>query len=287
MAELNNLPYRFSHEKKVAGDKWYYGLFARHPEISLCQPEARGFCKENVTEFFSVLDKIVHDNNLDSGRIFNMDESALATVQKSQKVLAWKGKHKVGAMTSAERGTNTTCICYMSAAGCSFHPCSYFKRLRFKFELSTGAPPGTQFACTENGWITRDVFVQWLKHFIQTTKPSKETKVLLLLDGLTTHTKNLQAINVAIENAVILLSITAHITHCLRPLYVGFLKPLSVYFSQACDKWMWQHPMRKITQFQISRLLGKSYGRAASVANVVTGFARTGVSSWSKRISRQ
>jgi hypothetical protein len=56
---------------------------------------------------------------------------------------------------------------------------------------------------------------------------------------------------------------------------VGFLKPLSVYFKQACGKWMRQQPMRKITQFQISELLGKSYGRAASEVNAVTGFART------------
>jgi hypothetical protein len=68
-------------------------------------------------------------------------------------------------------------------------------------------------------------------------------------------------------------------THCtsLTAIGVGFLKPLSVYFNQAVDKWMRQHPVRKITQFQISELLGKSYGRAASVAKAVTGFARTGV----------
>jgi hypothetical protein len=71
----------------------------------------------------------------------------------------------------------------MSAAGMFVPPLLIFERLRFKFELSTGAPPGTQFACTDNGWITSDVFVQWLIHFIQTTKPSKETKVLLLPDG--------------------------------------------------------------------------------------------------------
>jgi hypothetical protein len=119
----------------------------------------------------------------------------------------------------------------MSAAGMFVPPLLMFKRLRFKFELSTGAPPGTQFACTENGWITSDVFVQWLKHFIQTTKPSKETNVLLLLDGHTTHTKNFQAINLARENGVILLSLPAHTTHRLQPLDVGFLKPLSVFFQ--------------------------------------------------------
>jgi hypothetical protein len=122
IAEINKLPHRFSHEKGMAGDKWYYGFIARYPQISLPQPEAtsmaraRGFCKENVTEFFTVLEKIVQENNLNAGQIFNVDETALSTVHKQQKVLARKGKHQAGAMTSAERGMTTTCICCMSAA---------------------------------------------------------------------------------------------------------------------------------------------------------------------------
>jgi hypothetical protein len=32
-------------------------------------------------------------------------------------------------------------------------------------KLSTGDPPGAQFACTENGWITSDVTTQWLTTF--------------------------------------------------------------------------------------------------------------------------
>jgi hypothetical protein len=133
IAEVNNLPHRFSH------DKWYYGLIARHSQISLRQPEAtfvaraRGFCKENVVEFFTVLDKIVHENNLDAGRIFNMDQTVVSTVQKPQKVLARKGKHEARAMTSAERGTNTTCICCMIAAGMFVPLLLLFKRLHFKF----------------------------------------------------------------------------------------------------------------------------------------------------------
>jgi hypothetical protein len=118
MAKINNLPHRFSHDKKMPGDKWYYGFIARHPEATSVA-RARGFCKENVTEFFSVLDKSVQGNNLDAGRIFNVDETALSTVQKSQNLLARKGKHQVRAMTSADRGTNTTCICCTSADGMS------------------------------------------------------------------------------------------------------------------------------------------------------------------------
>jgi hypothetical protein len=84
-------------------------------------------------EFFTTLEKIVHENNLDAGRILNMDETALSTVQKPQRVLARKGKHQAGAMTSAERGTNTTCICCTSAAGMFVSPFLIFRRLQFKF----------------------------------------------------------------------------------------------------------------------------------------------------------
>jgi hypothetical protein len=161
MAEINNLTRRFSHEKKMAGNKWYYGFIARHPEGSLRQPEATfvaragGLCKEIVTKFFSVLDKIFHESSLYAGRIFNMDEFTLSTVQEPQKVLAHKGKHQVGAMTNAGIGTNTRCTCCMSAAGMFVPPLLIFKRIRFKFELSTGAPPGT-LLCLHKKWLDHE-----------------------------------------------------------------------------------------------------------------------------------
>ena len=63
--------------------------------------------------------------------------------------------------------------------------------------LKTGAPNGTQFACTDSGWIDTDAFVQWLLHFIACVKSSPENKHLLLLDGHACHSKNLKAIQVA------------------------------------------------------------------------------------------
>jgi hypothetical protein len=88
-----------------------------------------------------------------------MDDTALSAVQKPQ-VLALRGKHQVGAITSGERGTNITCVCCMSAAGNFVPPMLIFKRLFFKHELSEDAPPGTKFVGTESGWITSEVFVQ-------------------------------------------------------------------------------------------------------------------------------
>jgi hypothetical protein len=59
IAERNQIPHRFSQEKRIAGKKWYYSFMRRHSELSLRQPEstsfawAKGFNKENVNLFLT------------------------------------------------------------------------------------------------------------------------------------------------------------------------------------------------------------------------------------------
>lgn len=283
IAEANRIPHRFNQKKKQAGDKWYYSFLKRHPEISLRQPEAtsiaraRGFNKEKVMSFFDILEKIVDEYQFDATRIYNMDETGLSTVQKPKRVLAKKGKHQVGSITSGERGTNTTCICCVSAAGHYIPPMLIFKRLRFKEELARGGPPGALYTCSESGWINSEIFVEWLRHFISTVKPTPSNTVLLIMDGHYCHTKNLEAIQLAKNNGVVMISLPAHTTHRLQPLDVSFFKPLSVYFNEASDKWMRTNPMKSITQFQISELLAEAYGRAATIEISISGFRKAGI----------
>ena len=65
-------------------------------------------------------------------------------------------------------------------------------------------------------------FVEWLKHFISAVRPTKESRVVLILDGHVTHCKNLEAIELAKNNGVRLVSLPPHTTHRLQPLDVSF-----------------------------------------------------------------
>jgi hypothetical protein len=59
-------------EKKIGGDKWYYGLISRHAETSLRHPEPTSmasFNRERVKEFFEVLGNIVDSYKLDATSI--------------------------------------------------------------------------------------------------------------------------------------------------------------------------------------------------------------------------
>ena len=132
----------------------------------------------------------------------------------------------MGEVTSGERGLTTTCVCCMNAAGEFIPPMLIFKRTRMNDCLKKGAPPRTLFACSKNGWITSELFVQWLEHFIKCIRleKSNKTHVLILLDGHTTHTQNIDAIHLAREYGIIMLSFPAHTTHRLQPLDRSFFQ---------------------------------------------------------------
>ncbi|KAJ4432795.1 hypothetical protein ANN_21434 [Periplaneta americana] len=168
--------------------------------------------------------------------------TGLSTVQKrTRKVIAKKGKQQVGSIASGERGMTTTAVCCASAAGQYIPPMLIFKRTRAKDELTDGAPPGTVHL-----------------------KPSNDHKVLFLLDGHTTHTKNPEALDLARQCGIVLLSLPGHTTQRLQPLDVSFFKPLSCYYIDEMEKWLRLHPGRAVTQFQVAELFGKTYGRAAT-----------------------
>ncbi|KAJ4444979.1 hypothetical protein ANN_06778 [Periplaneta americana] len=139
-----------------------------------------------------------------------------------------KGERAVGSTVSGERSSTTTPVCCTSAACHYVPPLIFYKRSRSEEGLEDGVPLGTIFAYNPgSGYINKDVFVRLLRHFINTVRPSKEREVLLLLDGHSTHTRNLDALDIAPENGVIMLAFAGHITHRLQPLAVTFFKHLS------------------------------------------------------------
>ena len=116
-----------------------------------------------------------------------------------------------------------------------------------------------------------------MEHLINHTKPSKEDKVLLILDGYKSHTHNIKALERASENGVILLSLPPHTSHHMQPLNLTFFKPLKTYYSQHISQWMCAHPGRAVTLCQISQLFGLAYEKSANVSCAVNGFRKAGI----------
>lgn len=285
LGEKYNLPHRFNKDKRIAGKKWYFKFMKDNPCLSLRIPEptsmarATAFNKENVYKFFDKYESILDEYKFSANQIYNVDETCLSTVHKPSKIIAKKGKHQIGTITSGERGLTTTCVCCMNAAGEFVPPMLIFKRVRMHDSLIKGAPPGTEFRCSKNGWITSEIFVEWLKHFIKHNKLGKsyDKKILLLLDGHTTHTKNIEAINLACEYDIIMLSFPAHTTHRLQPLDRSFFKSLKSSYNEASSAWLRTNPGNTIKQMNVSEIFGIAYARSVRMNIALNGFKSAGL----------
>ena len=108
IAKANGLATRFNQEKELAGTEWLNNCLKRQPEISLRTPQpttlarASGFNETQVHAFYNYLEVVISQNSITPDRILNMHESGFSVVQKVLKVLAKKGKHQIGAVTSQE-----------------------------------------------------------------------------------------------------------------------------------------------------------------------------------------
>lgn len=285
LAVKNNISHTFCKDG-LAGVDWLYGFMKRHSDLSLRQPEATsaarasGFNQVAVSKFFALLTEIVDKNKLTASQIFNVDETGITCVPKSQsKVIACRGRRQVGAITSAERGQTITAEICMSADGSYMPPMLIFPRVRNKPELIDGGPPGAWVEVHPSGWIQTDLFLKWFDKFVIFSRVSKTHKVLLLFDGHATHTKSLELIDKARDAGVILLCFPPHCTHKLQPLDVAFMKPLSLYYSDEVKKWLREHSKdhRVVTQFQIASLFGKAYLKASTMTTAISGFRATGI----------
>jgi hypothetical protein len=164
----------------------------------------------------------------------------------------------------------------MNAAGGFVPPMLIFKRKRMTDILLRGAPPGTIGSCSPNGWIDSELFVTWLEHFVKFVKPSQERKVLLLVDGHSSH-KTYAAIELARASGVTMICFPPHTTHRMQPLDLTVYGPLKANYNRACDAWMVSHPGVRITQYDLAGLFCTAYLHTATMDKAINGFATPGL----------
>ncbi|KAG6460177.1 uncharacterized protein LOC119190436 [Manduca sexta] len=161
-----------------------------------------------------------------------MDETGISTTtNKPPKVLLTKGKKQVGIIASAEHGQLTTVIGCCNAAGSFLPPFLIFARKKMQPRILDGAPPGTQETCTPNGWTSGEVFLDWMRFFVEHVRPTPEKKILLLLDNHESH-KYYPALAYASKNNIVILFLAPHTTHKMQPMDVAVYGPLKTYFER-------------------------------------------------------
>src|SRR6218665_2909774 len=162
----------------------------------------------------------------------------------------------------------------MNVTGSFVPPLFIFPRQRMKAELMDGSPPGSICVCHPSGWMQMEIFSQWFDHFVSCSGASKTNPVLLILDGHSTHVRNLDVINKAWDHGVVIICLPPHCSHKMQPLDVSFMKPLSTYYNAEVSKWLRNDPGRTVSTFQVAQLLTPAFQKAATALTAANGFRK-------------
>lgn len=227
--------------------------------------------------FDNMRDVMVRYPELGDGlRIYNLDETALTTVHTPKKVLAALGTKRLNKVTSAERGTLVTGCCICRADGTFLPPTLIFPRKNFKNHMLNGAPVGTLGLATKTGWMTSELFVEVLKHFIKHSSSSLDHRTLLIYDNHESHIQP-DVVKIAKENGVSILTIPPHCSDRMQPLDVSVYRSLKEAYNTAADSWMSRNPGQTITIYNISEIFGIAFEKSMTAKNIKSGFSRTGI----------
>ncbi|KAE8750937.1 hypothetical protein FOCC_FOCC002365 [Frankliniella occidentalis] len=289
---LTNLPKSWL-ENEMAGADWFLGFMKRPPLLSLRKPEqcsvarAMAFNKTNINNYFDKLEAVLkrHPSFGNGTRIFNLDETGSTTVGeiKKNKVIAEKGVKQLHQIKSAERGTLVTTCCCICANGTMLPPAMVFPRVKFTQNMLINCYPGTLGLASKKGWMTSELFVKVIQHFIAHAQSSKEHPTLLILDNVASHL-SIDVINLCRDNGVTLFTLPPHTTHKTQPLDVAIYGPYQAAYSRAYNDWTIAHPGQVCTIYDVAGLVNKAICKSGTPSNIFSAFRATGIYPFNRNI---
>lgn len=207
--------------------------------------------------------------------IWNLDETGFPLDPSKAKTIGTKGAKTVR-ITSGSNRENISVLATCCADGTSLDPLIIFKGKNMQSSwVGTDALPETQYAVSESGWMTRVIFEDFFKSFVEKTKDIRP--ILLILDGHLSHT-SLATVELAKQENISIIKLPAHCTDLLQPLDVACFAPLKSYYDSALMRYVHQTGARAPLQKRgFVNMLCQVWKEGLSPENIKAGFYATGI----------
>jgi hypothetical protein len=267
------------------GKNWVYNLVQRHKALksrySRKYDYQRALC-ENPTiirPWFELVHNIIGKYGILDADIYNFDETGFQMgVISTAKVIT--GAERSRRPVSVQPGnrewvTAIDCIC---ADGQSLPPVIIFEgKMHQSTWYDTELPRDWVIGVSDNGWTDNILGLTWLKDVFEkhTAHRTKGVYRLLILDGHGSHlTPEFDLF--CTEHSIITLCMPPHSSHLLQPCDVSFFAVLKRRYGQQIQGYMRRgtHHIDK-QDFLQAYLIART--EAASIANIQSGFAATGL----------
>lgn len=218
------------------GQTWWLNFRKRQEKKITIQPaenvvRGRTLCvrKEAVDQFFHLLSTVIDTHTLRDKphQIFNCSETGF---QLGRKRMALSKPANMGFKPAAGLRDHISVLACFNAAGEDIPPfIIYSKAYPGGVCYKTHGPSNAIYGWSESGCVNSDLFKKWfLKHFL--LHVPKERPLLLIFDGHKSPV-NLEVVETARKEAIILLCLPPHCSHILQPLDAGFFILLKQRFA--------------------------------------------------------
>ena len=161
-----------------------------------------------------------------------------------------------------------------NAVGQSIPPMVIFEGKYLNHEWTVGEIPGTLYGMSDKGWTDQELFLFWLKHFLRYANPGRP--LLLLLDGHSSHFE-LNSIELAKEEGVIIFCLPPHTTHRSQPLDSCVFGPLKKAWTEVCHTYQQDNPGAIISKYNFTPLFATAWLQSFSPNNLISGFRKCGI----------
>lgn len=268
-------------EKKIAS-KWWWSSFKERYGLCLRLPENLSAYRASmsnpivINDYYEKLDDLLTKLDIKNqpSQIWNVDETGLAYVVKSNKVVCKIGKKYVYKRTYGEKAQTQTLVGCACADGTFLPPFIIFKGVRWTDSLKMGCLPSSEIRISPKGWITSDLFLEWFTFFINSIRHDHRP-VVLLMDSHSSHITP-AVIELAKQNHIFLMTFPAHTSHLLQPLDVGVYRSLKAHWSQQLNQRILTQPHDKPGRSNFHELFNPAFLASFTPANIINAFKKAG-----------
>lgn len=274
LAEKFKIPHRFKKDIEIAGNDWYKGFLKRNPHVKVKRSEShyeksRVFTKEKTYKFFDSLGSLLNKYDLKPADLYNLDETVITCWSKSSQ------NSKENNVTE-DGGQNrlVTAVISFSASGVYAPLLMVFPENE---PLLHGAPLAVWALVNSSGQMQLDIFIQWLKRFIDFKKPTKSEPVVLIIDRYHEYLKDLEVLEIMTENGVHMLCLPPHCSSKLQPLKHQFMDLLSKAYKNEVENVTKSSSEQSVPVDKVFKLFGDAFMKVSTTTIAEKSFLNTGI----------
>lgn len=267
----------------IMSTDWAKGFKKRNPECAFLKPRGRvknvQLTREEqiaaVESFFRAFDRLNLELKLTKIQVWNEDETGSTQREQPAYVAGHVTQKTIAARTSsnAKHITMAVCIC---ADGSVAPPLFVCKGNSLDSAALDRAPKDSLIISSPSGFITEDIFVEWLQHWADYARQKTNLPLVLIVDNHTSHV-GLRAAEVAEKNGVHLLALPSNTTDLLQPLDVGMFRTFKANVRQALHAHLLALKKPHLIDREFIELVGSSWTKTFTVKRIQECFRKVGL----------